>query len=93
MWWVGSQGSDNMTTNEDLNTVEIDVDEEIRERRQSGYLPLHPPIFRRLWRLRTSAVPSLCTFSIPNRPPRKSKSKKKSRGLKTPRLMLPILLG
>ncbi len=62
----------------------------LEERRQNGYLPMRPAKYRRLWRLRSNAPAVLSPMPTQSKA---SPKKKKGRGLKTPRLMLPIWLG
>ncbi|MCZ7649119.1 MAG: hypothetical protein M5U26_28335 [Planctomycetota bacterium] len=63
--------------------------------RQNGFMPLDTPVYIGLWKIRKGFLPRLyATLVRPGAPRlvRKPKSKP-ARKLKTPRMMLPNLLG
>lgn len=68
-------------------------DFDLKEKHSFGYMPLSTPVFRSLWRVRSIKMPYAAFPTAPSNVARPLAKRKKSRGLKTPRLMLPILLG
>jgi len=75
-----------------MNTDDRSLSPVLIQKRASGYLPLHQPFYYHLYQVRNGVKPVLSP--LPTRSaPSPLIPKKKNRGLKTPRLMLPILLG
>lgn len=77
----------------EFNDRSLSLGGESSEDRGSGFMPLQPPVYISLWRIRTEGVPRLTATLVRSVAPRLSIKTKKGKGLKTPRMMLPNLLG